>query len=158
MDLEVGQICRPYERRQVVDQDIIDHRLAGAALYSVSLYPSGRKRWGVFFVEMLASNAIRIALKRNRSIFDVRQYVGCDPAIEIDYLTLSKAGFGIKYFVNVRKSEFFVADFDGQRSHQEILPRHWADAIAISCKTLLARTEGPALIEGEPFTDRAPYE
>ena len=73
---------------------------------------------------MLAFNAIRIALKRNRSIFDVRQYVGCDPAVEIDYLTLSKAGFGIKYFVNVRKSEFFVADFDGQRSHQQILPRH----------------------------------
>lgn len=73
---------------------------------------------------MLAFNTIRIALKRNRSIFDVRQYVGCDPAVEIDYLTLSKAGFGIKYFVNVRKSEFFVADFDRQRSHQQILPRH----------------------------------
>jgi hypothetical protein len=62
---------------------------------------------------MLASNPIRIALERDRPIFDVRQYVGSDSAVEIDDLSLSKASFGIKYFVNVRNREFFVADFDG---------------------------------------------
>ena len=78
---------------------------------------------------MLALDAIGIALERDRPIFDVRQYVGRDPAIEIDDLSFSKAGFGIKYFANVRKSEFLVTNFDGQRSHQEILPRPGADAM-----------------------------
>jgi hypothetical protein len=79
---------------------------------------------------MLALDAIGIALERDRPIFDVRQYVVRDPAIEIDDLSLSKAGFGIKYFVNVRKREFLGTDFDGQRSHKQILSRSTADAIA----------------------------
>ena len=77
---------------------------------------------------MLALDAVRIALKRNRSIFDVGQYVAADSAVEIDDLPLREAGFGVKYFVNVRESEFSVDDLDRQRSHQEILPRRWADA------------------------------
>ena len=83
-------------------------------MYGVSLYPSGGKRGGVLFIEMLALDAVRIALKRNRSVFDVRQYVGGDSAVEIDDLPLREAGFRVKYFINVRESEFFVADFNRQ--------------------------------------------
>jgi len=73
----------------------------------------------------------------------VRQYERGDPAIEIDHLSLGKARFGIKYFVNIRNCEFFVTDFDGQRSHLQILPLHRVDAIENSLvKTLLARATG----------------
>ena len=100
---------------------------------------------------MRALDAVRIALERNRSIFDVRQYERGNPVIEIDHLSLGKTGFRIKYFVNIRKREFLVTDFDGQRSHLQILARHWVDAIINSLvKTLLARAPGL----GRPFTLR----
>jgi hypothetical protein len=104
---------------------------------------------------MLGLDAIRIALQRDRTIFDVGQYVGRHSAVEIDNLPLSKAGFRIDYFINVRKSEFFVADFDGQRSHKQILSRRWADAIA---KCLVKHVGAPSgrngLIEAIPFMHR----
>ena len=63
---------------------------------------------------MLALDAVRVALKRNRSVFDVGQYVAADSAVEIDDLPLREAGFRVKYFIKVRESEFFVADFERQ--------------------------------------------
>ena len=93
-------------------------------------------------------DAIGIALKRDRPIFDVRQYGGRNPAVKINDLSLSKAGFRIKYFVNVRKREFLVTDFDRARSHQRILPRRWPDAIANLSRPA---PPGPAVIGASPY-------
>ena len=99
MDLEISHIRRPYQRRKVVDQDVVDHRFTGATADRESSYPGRCERRGILFVKMLACNTVGEALERDRPIPQVGQNIWRDAPVEINDLAFSEGGFRKKYFV-----------------------------------------------------------
>ena len=55
---------RPDECREVINEDAINRRAAGATGHGEGAHPGGRGRGSVFLVEVLSGNAVRVALQR----------------------------------------------------------------------------------------------
>ena len=111
MLFDVTEICRPEERRAVVAEHVVDVRPALTAWHRRSLHPR-RRVFGRVFVKMLAGNAVRVALQRQRPVAQMRDNRLSDLRVERDNLTLRIAALRIENLVEIGDGQFPSFDFD----------------------------------------------
>src|SRR5262245_63557 len=102
MDFEIGQISRPYERRQVVDDNVSNIPPAHAARDGESLDPFWSETRRIFFIKVLVRYAVGIALQGDRPIFQVGEKVFRDADVKVNNLTLPEPIARIEHLVQVR--------------------------------------------------------
>jgi hypothetical protein len=112
VQLEVGEVGEPHERRQVVAEAEVDRARVVAAPDRRRLHPVGPVARALLLVEVLAGDAVRVALERQRAVVQVRQDGRRDARVVVDQLPLGEAGLGIEDLVEVRERQAAVADLD----------------------------------------------
>ena len=89
MDFEICQIARPNKRRQVVNHDVIDVRMAAVSTGNRKCpNPIRRELRRVFFIEELTADAIRKPLQCDRPVAEMRQDKVGHPNVIVDDLPL----------------------------------------------------------------------
>jgi hypothetical protein len=110
VQLEVGQVREPDQRREVVADAEVD-RLR-AQLDRLRAHPLRAVRGTLLLVEVPALDAVGIALEGERAVAQVRQHRGRDAGVVVDHLTLGEPHRGIHHLVQVRQREPPALDVD----------------------------------------------
>jgi hypothetical protein len=101
VDLQVGHICRPDERGQIVDQNVVDYRFFTGSRDGIGLNPPRRERWGVFFVKILAIDSVRESLHRDRPVLEVRQNIAANSSVIVDDLAFGESNPGVHDLIEI---------------------------------------------------------
>jgi hypothetical protein len=99
VQLEVGEVRQPHERRQVIADAEVD-RLA-AQLDRLRPDPVGPVRGALLLVEVAPLDPVRIALQSERAVAKMGQHGGSDPRVVLDDLPLREAHAGVQHLVEV---------------------------------------------------------
>src|SRR5215210_4614699 len=106
MQLEVGQVGHPDQRRQVVANAVLD---ASDLARGHPLWPV---RGAVLLVEELPLDAVRVALQREGATAQVRQQRRRHARVVVDHLALGDAHRRVHHLVQVREAELPPLDLD----------------------------------------------
>ena len=95
MDLESADRRGPEETAGVLDQDVMNLRLAAAPPYRERLDPLWGESGRNFFVEELAAGLVGITLEGDGTVFEVGQEPARGAAVVVDDLSFGEADDGI---------------------------------------------------------------
>ena len=101
VQLDVGEVGQPHERRHVVREAEVDVALVVPAPDARGLDPVRAVRRALLLVEELSLDAVRVALQRQRAVVQVRQEHGRDAHVVVDQVALREAGLRIHDLVEV---------------------------------------------------------
>ena len=108
VQLEIGEIRGPDQRRQILRETIMHVRLIAFTPNLRRLHPFRPMRSGNFFRRRIrASTPFGITLHRQRSIFEMRQENWRDPDVVIDHLAFGEPDFRVKNLVKFETVSFF---------------------------------------------------
>ena len=105
VQLQVGEVGQPDQRRQVVGEHEVDRAPVGADRDRGRPDPVRPVAGRVLLVEELRVDAVRIALERERTPLEVREHEGRDPRVVVDHVALGERGLGIQDLVEVGERE-----------------------------------------------------
>src|SRR6476661_4310544 len=117
MQFQRGEIRQPYERRQVIRQNVVDRPPVVTAPDRCGLHPVGLVHWRILFEERLALDPVGITFARKRSPVEMRQDGRRNPRVVVDHVLLGKAGCGVKDLLQVRDLKVPALDIDGRVCH-----------------------------------------
>ncbi len=110
VQLEIGEVRRPNQCRQILRETIIHHAIVAFAPHFGRLHPFRSMRRTILFVKKFAFHAVGIALHGERPIFEMRQEDWRDADVVIDYLAFGESDLRIKHLVQVRHLNLAVFD------------------------------------------------
>jgi len=122
VQLEAGQVGRPDQRGQVVD-DQVGHcaaRLTGpraARLHVLGADPVRPVARRVLGEERLGVDAFRVALERHRPARDVRQQHGGDPLVVVEHLGLGEPVRRVQHLRQVAQRQAVAVNLDRNLVH-----------------------------------------
>src|SRR5438270_6604374 len=93
MQLQRGDISGPGQRRNIVNQDVVDVGAARMSRYREGRNPSGSEGRHVLVPKCLALHAVRVSLQRDGAVFQMRQYEAGDADIVVDHFSLRSPGY-----------------------------------------------------------------
>jgi hypothetical protein len=111
VQLEVGQVREPDDRRQVVADAEVDELRAHR--HSLAPDPIGSMGRTLLLVEVPALDTVGIALERQRAIAQMRQQDRRDARVVLDDLALGEPRLGVHHLVQVREGELSSGYVDG---------------------------------------------
>ena len=112
VQLEVGEVGQPDERRQVLAEAERDVALVAAREDVRGLHPRRGVRRAALLVEELVLHAVGIALQGERTVAQVRQQDRGDPRVVVDHLALREPRARVEDLVQIGERERLVADRD----------------------------------------------
>ena len=95
VQLDVGQVGEPHERGPVLGERVVDRTLLHG------LDPLGPVRGRLLLVEVLAVDAVGIALEGQRAVVQVREHDRRDPGVVRDEVALGEPRLGVQDLVPV---------------------------------------------------------
>ena len=113
VQLEVGQVGRPDQRRQVARQAEVDRRALRSLDDRRRLHPVGPvRRAAASRRRTCSSTPFGIALQRERPVAQVREQHRRDARVVVDHLALGEPGLGVEHLVEVGELEPLPVDLD----------------------------------------------
>jgi hypothetical protein len=112
VQLEVGEVGEPDERRQVVGEHEVDRAPVRADRHRGRPHPLRAVAGRVLLVEVLRLDAVRVALERERPPLQMRQHVRRDARVVVDHVALGEPGGGIEDLVEVGEGQRPALDVD----------------------------------------------
>ena len=110
VQLEVGEVGQPHERRQVVGEAEVDRARVVAAPDRRGHHPVRAVARALLLVEVGARDAVGVALERQRAPAQVAEQHRRDAGVVVDHLPLGEPGLGIEDLVEVRQREPAAVD------------------------------------------------
>ncbi len=115
VQLEAGQVGRPDQRRQVIDDQVADRgarlpRPRAARLHVLGTDPVRPVGGRVLGEERLGVDAFRVALERHRPARDVRQQHGGDPLVVVEHLGLGEPVRRVQHLRQVAQRQGVAVD------------------------------------------------
>ncbi len=112
VQLQVGEVAQPHERRQVLAQAVVDLALGAPAPHGRGLDPVGAVGGALLLIEVLPLHAVRIALERQRPVAQVPQQHRRDLRVVVDQLGLREAGVRVEHLLEVRQPQRAPVELD----------------------------------------------
>ena len=110
VQLEVSEIRRPNERRQILGKAIIHHAVIALTPDPGCFHPLGPMHRTILFVEKLAFDTIGITFHGERPIFQMWQEHRRNTNVVVDYLSFCEPDLRIKHLVEIRDLNLAIFD------------------------------------------------
>ena len=123
MNLERRKIRQPGERRQILDEKIVDMAAVVAAPDGRGLNPVGTMLGRILLLEIFVIDAVRVALHRDRASAQMRKQRRRNARVIVDYLALRESCGREKNLVEIGQSKTLAFDFDDRRLGHAWIPR-----------------------------------
>src|SRR5579875_928267 len=99
MEFDTGRIGAPDQRREIVNEDVLNVRATRAPRHRESLDPIGSKARDLLFIENLTVDSIWEPFESNGAVQEMRQKKLRNADVVIDDLPFGKSAFGVEDLV-----------------------------------------------------------
>ena len=106
VELEIGEVGQPDQRRQVVADAVVD------LVDTLLAHPLRRVRGAVLLIEVAGVDAVRIALERQRAVAQVRKQDRRDTRVVVDHLALGEPRNRVEHLAEVGEGQRPALDLD----------------------------------------------
>src|SRR5690348_5837070 len=112
MQLQIGEVSRPYQSGNVLCKTKLDVIVAAVAPDRRGLHPVRTMLWAALLVEEHSVHAFRIAFECKRAAVEMRQQHRRNADEVVDHLPLSESHRRIQNFIEVGQFELLTFDLD----------------------------------------------